>query len=257
MSEKLSIIITELDLNFNNLPNINDAIIYYVSPNVKRNIKKSESLYLIKDYGIGVAAARNLAIKKCNGDYILFWGNDIDNSGFQDNIDKIINEIIYDDLAGAAFLLKEAGNKTYYEKCMNIRWFRRFIPGETNVIGTPSIWKASVLKKYMLNEKCGYSDDTDLAERIFVDGHKIAYSSIRLGEYGQSDYKKIKYRFIMYGKGDCQIFNKHKKEWSFIRKVKSIFHPLICEFIPNIFYMPFYLMIVFFRYSGWIKESKK
>lgn len=262
MNEFISIIICDLELNLNNLPDVDGSEVYYVSPAVKKNHTKyvnGTNVNFIKDYGIGLAAARNLAIKKCDGDYILLWGNELTANDLNMLIDKAIYCCLSGsrDMAGVAFRTLNKENNTYLERCLNYRWDRRFKPGPSKVIGTPSLWKGSILKKYMLDKKCAYSDDTDLCERLRNDGYSVVYSDDCVYENGMGSFKNIKARFFMYGKSDSQFYRKYSNQWSFLRKVKSWLHPLVCEFIPNIFYMPFYLMIVFFRYSGWIKESKK
>lgn len=262
MNEFISIIICDLELNLHNLPSVDGSEVYYVSPEVKKNHTKcinGKTVNFIKDYGIGLAAARNMAIKKCDGDYILLWGNELKSKALNDLIDR--NVFLYiggiSNVVGVAFRTRNKENNTYLERCLNYRWDHRFKPGPSKVIGTPSLWKASILKKYMLDKKCAYSDDTDLCERLINDGYSVVYSEDCVYENGMGSFDKIKSRFLMYGKSDSQFYCKYSNKWSFLRKVKSWLHPLTCEFIPNFFYMPFYLMIVFFRYSGWIKESKK
>lgn len=262
MNEFISIIICDLELTLDNLPNVDGSEIYYVSPAVKKNHTKYINgiiVNFIKDYGIGLASARNLAIKKCDGDYILLWGNELTAKALNDLIDRniFLNLGGISNIAGVAFRTLNKENNTYLERCLNYRWDRRFKPGPSKVIGTPSLWKSSILKKYMLDKTCAYSDDTDLCERLRNDGYSVVYSDDVVYENEMGSFKNIKSRFVMYGKSDCQFYRKYIKQWTFLRKVKSWMHPLVCEFIPNAFYIPFYLMIVFFRYSGWIKESKR
>jgi hypothetical protein len=262
MNEFISIIICDLELNIDNLPDVANSEIYYVSPKVKKNhtkFIKSNTVNFIKDYGIGLAAARNMAIKKCDGDYILLWGNELTAK----NLNTIIDRAIYccfsgpNDRAGIAFRTINKEDNTYFEKCLNYRWNKRFKIGASKVIGTPSLWKESVLKVYALDKKCAYSDDTDLCERLLKDGYSVIYSKDCVYENGMGSFDAIKSRFLMYGKSDCQFYRKYSRQWTFFRKLKSWLHPLTCEFLPNVFYLPFYFMIVFFRYSGWIKESRK
>ena len=72
----------------------------------------------------------------------------------------------------------------------------------------------------------------------------------------------------MYGKSDAQFYNKYSHEMKFVRKIKSLLHPVTAEttsvmksnkvkFEKRLYILPFLLMITFYRYIGWIKNRNK
>lgn len=212
---------------------------------------ESGNITYLKDYGQGMAFAREIALKKCYTDYICYIGDD--NIITDANILSSIKEMEFHNWSGCSLMTRSYKQETYLEKCLNLRYVKRFYPGEKKVIGTPFIFKTKILKKIGFDISVDYCDDTDLCERLRKKGYKVGTVNRICYEISErATFQEIKKRFIMYGYSDWSFYNKYSDEWNFFRKIKSLLHPLICEFIPNLYYFPFYLLIVFYRYRGWL-----
>ena len=232
----------ELELN-NELPTI------IVSPNKYEN---KDNIKWVKDYGMGMAAARNAGLKAVKTEYVLYLGDD--NTLNDVFIKKAIEYINANRWVGCGFLTRFYLPEGYNELCLDKRYKYRFKEGNASVIGSPFLFRTEVLKRFMFDDKCGYCDDTDLCDRMKFYGHQFGFSKYICYE-SKERAAEVKERFIMYGKGDKSYYEKYSPNWSIFRKLQSILHPLMCEFIPSIFYIPFYFYIVFWRYYGWIKSK--
>jgi len=152
-------------------------------------------------------------------------------------------------------------NLNYFTRSLDMRWQLRFFEGQREVIGTPYIFKANILKKYQFDPKMSWSDDSDLGFNLARDGYKVGYSNVFCWEIGFENLKSILYRFKMYGKSDYEYYRKYSPEWKLKRKIKSLLHPFQVEFIEPLkksknisilYYLPFFFLITLYRYKGYI-----
>lgn len=230
--------------------------------NTRKIAKRYLNVKIIRDAGKGLASARNKAIsylKKQDKKFkrfhwIMFQGDD--NIVYTEEIDKAIRYMKDNNFVGVG-LKTYTKDETYLQKAINKRWSKKFKIGRSDVIGTPSIWEWDVIKRYKFDEKCQDADDADLCLRLRRDGLFVGYAPAHCLDLTEENYKTIKSRYLRYGKSDAEYYDKHSIGWDWKRKVKSWCHPLVAEKVLLTFkYWPVYLMLVFFRYIGWIKWSR-
>jgi len=214
---------------------------------------KFDNVKIIKQRNTGIAAARNLGLKYVETKFVCMWGCDNVLKNIKD-IDKIIDFMEKEKWVGCSFLTKVVNPKTYFDKCMAIWWTEKFTDGQRLVIGTPVIYKTDVLKKLKYDEKCSFSDDTDLGEKIRDGGYKQGYSDITCYDITPNTFSNIAGRFLMYGKSDSEYYKKYSNAWNLKRKIKSWLHPIESNWIKNLTYFPFFVIITVIRYIGWIRN---
>lgn len=235
-------------------------------------VSEYDNVKMYRQKSKGLGAARNEGLKKVRTKYVMMLGSDnmfpkkrnvtkveIDKTGQRniknmDTIEACIDHMGSYNWIGIAFLTLCYNNKKYFDRCVDLRWQYRFYEGEREVIGTPYIYETKILKQYMYDDKMDYADDADLGARLKADGHKQGYSPYYVYDVTPNTFKEVKHRFIKYGESDSNYYKKYSKGWSFWRKVKSLSHPARCEYIPCLWYIPFYIMIVSLRYWGWIRK---
>jgi glycosyltransferase involved in cell wall biosynthesis len=227
------------------------AKLVFVSPHLM--YLPGKNIVFLQDPGKGLGEARQIALDKCDTKYILYYGDDnegLSKEGIVDAIEYLENH----NWVGGAFLTRLNDPKSYFEKCNDIRWKYRFKPGESRVIGTPWIYNVKILKKFGFTG--GYCDDTELGQELENYGYRQGFLPFSVYESLEaSSLDNLRIRYYNYGKSDRLFYRAHKGEWGILRKLKSIFHPLTCEFIPHPYYIPFYVIITFWRYMGWLKTS--
>jgi glycosyltransferase involved in cell wall biosynthesis len=224
-------------------------------------ISKEYTDLIYYDEGKGIALARNVGLVNATADFIMYVGPDNImplNSIFEmKNYLKQKNWV----LVGAMQRI----NKTHFNYLswsINYRFKKRFIEGETNVVGTPNLYISSILKKYKFNPSATWSDDSEITNRFFIDGLNFGLSNVIVYEIGTSNLRQIFYRWVNYGKSDYEVFKANSKDWSLYRKIQSMGYPFKNEFLrliinPNIFeavmISPFAILITVIRYYGWIR----
>lgn len=230
-----------------------------------KEIIKQYPVIVLEDPGQGLALARNIGLKQATGEYIFYSGDD--NVYPENAIYKLKRYLISHNIACAGMLNRiQNETESYWAFCANLRWKLRFQEGEQNVVGTPNMYYRDVLDSVGWNDKLKFSDDTDLQMRMKNRGHKLAYSNVICYEIGKVGYRETCARFNMYGISDSEFWNDNSGEWNLRRKLQSILHPLVDELLKPIFRtrkliiekvvaFPYFFMIVFFRYKGWIKNS--
>lgn len=219
---------------------------------------------IVTDPGSGLAVARNIGLREARGDYIFFCGPD--NIIKPDTIKYLKDYLIKFDYVGVATQTRlKFKDQSFWTRCSNKRWELRFFEGQREVIGTPYLFKTSVLKEYKYSNEMMYSDDSDLCKRITESGLKVGYSDVISYEIGIETLFSLKNRYIMYGKSDSQYYNKYSSQWNVKRKVISFLHPFNSEFLipiskiksikDKIYYGFFFFLITVIRYYGWLKNN--
>jgi glycosyltransferase involved in cell wall biosynthesis len=226
-------------------------------------IAQNHGCAIVYDEGKGLGNARNIGLKSASGDYVLYVGPDNNLCGVKDYYNLIISQLIKNKWAGIGLRSMEYNdiNKPidrYLSLGSDLRWRNKIKPGECNVIGTPFLFKRTLLKKYKFNTELKASDDTELCERMRKDGLKVGYTEKVMCLDIWMGIKALINRFKLYGKSDREYFLQHYKEWGIMRRIKSILHPMsefkMIRSWKDIKYIPFVLFIVFWRYKGYAKK---
>ena len=96
------------------------------------------------DEGKGLSIARNIGLDKCETDYIFYVGPD--NLIPKNIYNKLILELETNNWVGISATSYYKNPNSYFEKSFNIYKKSKYYPGEKNVIGTPWLYKTSILK---------------------------------------------------------------------------------------------------------------
>lgn len=227
-----------------------------------QEILKNYNIEIYRDSYRTLGGARSIAVQNTNTKYIFFLGPD-------NFIDKLSLQLLKTDMIknkwiGIAPLQKILEPKGYILNCLNIYKSVKITTGVKQVIGTPQLYLSEILKKNNYNSKMHYSDDTELGERLNKLNLKIGVGNIKSYEVGENKIKDIYKRWNFYGRSDIDFYNFKRNDWSFKRKISSIFSPIRKDFIniiiskkihfiKKIYILPFLLLIVIARYCGWFK----
>ena len=218
------------------------------------------NLKILYDDGIGLGNARNIGLKEVKTEYVYYVGPDCILK--TNSLEPLIINLKQNNWVGTQPLVSIFEPNNYYLKSINIYRRAKFYPGERSIIGTPWLYKTSVLKEYMFNETMNYSDDTELCARLQRDSLRIGITDIMSYEVGEDNIVDIFKRWKMYGISDYDFYKLNYKVWSLSRKIKSFFSPITKDFLVILkskrinlfekFYIFYFLiLIILCRYYGW------
>jgi glycosyltransferase involved in cell wall biosynthesis len=215
---------------------------------------------MLYDSGSGLGEARGLGLAQVKTDYILNCGADnILSSKVVNKMLKILEStpVVYG--VSCQTVVEEKG---YLSKVSNRIWRTRFTSGYTQMVGTPNIFRTQQLRKFGYSKTRGWSDDEEICIRMYRE-EKALFKIIddECQEIGQATLRRQIYRYFHYGFSDFEIFSARKKEWSFLRRVKSVLHPFRVELLNPVirlnvldkfFCLPVMFSATLLRYSGWV-----
>lgn len=224
---------------------------------------------VIYDERRGLAAARNLGTKLAKSRFILFCG-----------ADNILNQQLVSEMYSALRSNKQlagVGCRTRVERTgtlatmLDIQWSARVIAGDQAVLGTPSLFEKAIIDQYLFDETRTWSDDEELCQRIkSSSGKNFQIIENTCLEIGQSNLKRLFYRFKGYGRSDFEVYSANKNKWNLSRRFKSFLHPLDTELLkifPRVsrldflIALPLLLFATLTRYLSWlswvVKESRR
>jgi glycosyltransferase involved in cell wall biosynthesis len=276
MNEKITIAIctkNSIELLKNSLPKVLDCNPHEVllidgnsSDGTLEFVKTNFNFVkLLSDQGLGLSYARRIAVENSTGDLILFVGPDnlIDNF-FVEKMIKFLKESEYCAISAQTRVKQPISN--FWDNGLDLRWkYLMGNPGEISVAGTPSLYYLSILKQINFSKNnLGPSDDTELAERLKKAGYKIGLAPILAHDKNNWSRHEIWNKFFWYGTGDYFFYNSKKSNWTMLRKIKSIFHPMRQSMkysIKSILELNFkgalwFIYTMTARYSGWISKIK-
>ena len=222
-------------------------------------LAKNFTKLIFYDERKGLAAARNLGISKSTGNYILNCGADnIMTKGSVNIMLEILENNQYLGV-GAITRLKYVNN--YLQKALDTYKRYRFISGDTNIIGTPTLFARKTLIDNPYKPERSSSDDEELCNRLIKKYQRNFYiSKTTVFEHGYDTLKEITKRWRMYGISDYEVYEDYKKNWNICRKFYSISHPvrkdffqvfLKCNLNEKLKYGIFFIYITFIRYMAW------
>ena len=215
---------------------------------------------ILRDRGIGLGAARNIGLRASSLEFVLFAGPD--NSFPGGAVDQMIEHLMSGGYSGVG-CCTEVREKNYIDRMMNTYKKIRYFPDVRSVIGTPVLFRKQVLEAYGYDDKMGFSDDTDLCERMSKNSHKFSLCDTVVYEPGSNQWPDIWRRWDMYGKSDYQFYVKYQSTWNWKRKVESWLHPFKAEFYrplgrlargQKLKVIPFLMLITGMRYVSRIRS---
>ena len=223
------------------------------------SILKDYEVVLLRDSGSGLGEARNLGVTNVKTKYVLNCG--ADNVLQRDLAEAMIKKIESNEQLFGVSCLTHVADKGYLAGACNSIWKTRFNSGLVPMIGTPNLFRREHLVNFGYSKARGWSDDEDICFRMRTElGAKFEIINQSCFEVGQASWRRLIYRYFHYGYSDFEIFSNRKKDWPYMRKLKSIFHPYRVEFgrpimklkfIEKIIYFPVYFSACLIRYSGW------
>lgn len=176
----------------------------------------------LNDQGEGLSAARNLGVKHASKDLILNFGPD--NELAPEELEALLDAYASTDCSGLGMLTVVEGTG-YWSKLLNHWRESRFRPGRVNVIGTPSLFEANLLKINGFNEERRFSDDGELGERLLAQGFCLRTVDAKVLEIGKATFRETWVRWRMYGVSDAEYVLNHLSRKSSTRVVfQSLTH---------------------------------
>jgi len=242
-----------------------DEIILVDGGSKDATVAKSKGLYdiLLRDPGLGLGLARNLGLRASTCDYVLNFGSD--NVASQSMV-KIMLSTLIDSNSAAVGAMTRVTAQNYWGRSINFWRIARFRVGYAPVVGTPSLFVASILSENLFNTKRTWSDDGELCDRLAELGHSFYNSEAIVYEIGRNSWRDVLTRWRMYGISDWETFSGLREEGASSRRLwKSITHPFVVELIRplrtlnslrNVQYIPFLIGITLVRYLSWINAAR-
>lgn len=220
-------------------------------------ILKKLNIKFYKTYQKGLAYQRKLAIQKTKTKYVAIINAD-------ERVRKKTFEIMLRDLkytkkncAGIQAKIKSSKkNKNYFENAFQaLADINVNKNGPRNMIGSPTLWRTSVLKKNNWDPFfSGPSDDTDLCYRLTKKGFFFGSSCAIVDNNHRSSFNEYIKKFLWYGKGDAQFILKHPERLCSILKHQIYNYPIKFSikalFKLKFFYIPFFVIIGCTRFVG-------
>jgi len=220
---------------------------------------------VLTDPGTGLGNARNIGIEYTTKPLILNWGSD--NVLPPGELKKMIDYLVTGGFQGVSAQTRIPGSD-YLSKGLNTWRAGRFFEGQRAIIGTPTLFLGDLLRAHPYDSTRVFSDDSELCERWRAElNARFAISDAEVTEVGKTSWKEIKIRARMYGISDNEVFrNGSSQGWGIRRKIKSLAHPLIADFVTpaksadvgkSIRALPFLGFFTMNRYAAWATSAIK
>jgi glycosyltransferase involved in cell wall biosynthesis len=179
-------------------------------------------------------------------------------------ISDLKNEFDSGDYFGLQATLNCYFMDTFWERGLNQFYIIHQVKkGERTFISGPAIWNTDgyIYQFGLMKRVQGYSADTSRAEMLQKNNKKVGLSSTIAYQYQKLSLQDFLRKFYNYGHGDYDFYSSHYKEWSLLRKVKSLTHVFVRYCIVyslksfrygNPFIaIPFLWSAALVRYAGW------
>jgi len=228
-----------------------------------RDVAEQFADTVLTDGGSGLGAARNIGIAASSRPLVLNLGSD--NVLVEGCLEEMIECLVRGGYSGVSAGTLVEGS-SYGARGLNA-WRRgRFVPGPTNVIGTPTLFIGELLRRNPYNPQRAFSDDSELCERWIRDlDAGFAISDAHVLEVGKTSLREIRLRSRMYGESDYEVFTAGVRQgWSRRRICISLLHPLRVDVLTplrnlplsqSLAFSPFLLGFSALRYLSWAKKA--
>jgi glycosyltransferase involved in cell wall biosynthesis len=171
-------------------------------------------------------------------------------------------ELIESQFYGIQGSLKCTQHNNFYERGISVLYeIHQLKKGSRDLIGGPSIYYSDIyIDKICLDGFNGYSIDTRKGEIEKKLGLKVGLGFTLAYQHQHLNTKTFFKKYFNYGKGDYDFFTFNKKEWSIIRRLKSIFHvfnryilvyPFKAILIGKPIAITYFWLSAIVRYYGW------
>lgn len=176
------------------------------------------------DAGTGLGNARNVGISASSRALVLNMGSD--NVLPPRQLEVMINTLCRGECDGVG-ARTEIHGRGYVATGLNAWRRARFIPGPTEVIGTPTLFRGDLLRNHPYDVTRRFSDDSKLCERWRRSfGSTFAISDAVVLEVGKATWGEVNARCKMYGISDAEVLRDGRNRgWSVARQLRSLVHP--------------------------------
>lgn len=179
----------------------------------------ADRVYSVDQYGLGYKRA--YGVEMATQPFVMTLDAD---QVLEDNaLANMIKELEEKGYAGIQAKLLSIQNETYWEQAMGYNCgLTHSKPIDSNIIGTPAIFRREILLKCNFDKSIsGSCDDTDLCYRLVSKGYRLGISSAICYQKHRSSFKTTIKKFSWYGEGDLEFGLKHPE------RMLSIFtHPI-------------------------------
>lgn len=156
----------------------------------------------------GLSHSRQFGVDKVTAPYVALVDSD-------NILDKDCLATLKKDLGNSEFVGIAAQKRAYnhenlyarFQEWMNSKKVNK--PGKKLVIGTPSLYKTSILKEIRYDANVKMGDDTDLCYRLSLKGHYVGTGNGICYEKMMDNYKEFQAKSYLYGKADSEFFRKN------------------------------------------------
>lgn len=199
----------------------------------------------------GICFQRNYALSLVSTPYISFVDAD-------DRIDEkclatLMRETAENNLDAIMAITKSFENNTYWQKAMDFSLNdSKMIPGPTNMIGQPSLFKVSTIKELGYDPLLPTNEDTEISRKLEIQGAGMMIGSGINYRIHDKKFKDIRKKIFSYGRGDAYFVFK------FPDRYKNMKHHLLINYpvkkslhaLKNsgLRYIPFFIMMGLGRY---------
>jgi glycosyltransferase involved in cell wall biosynthesis len=158
----------------------------------------------------GLSHARQFGVDQTKTDFVALV--DSDNILDPHCLADLKNDLLASDFAGVAAQKRAYDQQNIFcrfQEWMNSKKVNK--PGKKLVIGTPSLYRASVLKNEVrYNPDIKFGDDTDLCYRLSLKGFSVGTGTGICYERMVDNFAEFKAKAFLYGKADSEFFRKNK-----------------------------------------------
>lgn len=220
-------------------------------------VKKNKiKCYVKKNKGLGFQ--RSVGVKYSKTKYIAII--DADHRPTKKVFLRLLKDLKKFNYSGIQPNLVQKKNLNYFQKSYQaLNDINVNKSGPRDVIGTPSLWKAKIIKSNNYNKKItAGSDDTELCIRLKEKGFVFGGSSIKVQTLYRHKFSQYLKKFLWYGKGDAQLIRLNQNMFLGLIKHQLINYPIKYSLISlrkfEIFPIPFFIFAGYIRFIGMMLE---
>lgn len=199
----------------------------------------------------GICFQRNYALSLVETKYIAFI--DADDRMSSECLNTLMSEVFEYDLDAIMGISRSYENITYWQKAMDFSLNdSKMVPGPTNMIGQPSIFKMDTVKDLGYDPLLPTNEDTELSRKLEMINAKMRIGSGINYRIHDRTYREVKKKVAVYGRGDAHFVFKFPDRYKNMRHHLLINYPIKKSFHAikkgGFIYIPFFIMMGLGRY---------
>jgi glycosyltransferase involved in cell wall biosynthesis len=183
---------------------------------------------------------------------------------YPDNfIQDLKNEFDNSNFVGLQATVVCQNKRNYFEKGFSCFYeINQEVKGKREIIGGPSLFKTDFYLEHLQQKVEGFSADTQKAEIVKKLGVSFGLAHTAAYHYEDMGYPEFYAKYFKYGRGDHIFYTSFSKEWTLLRKLKSVTHiarryffnyPSKAILRGDLFGASFIIWAGLIRYYAWIR----